>query len=292
MRKIILSLFLLLPAMLMAKRINVSDTLWLNNDYEKVTANLATVIGIVQSVDQETNEMTMHCYSREDMHLLSVQRRTFSFYGLGMKTGKQIFYDADGHVQMEEEYMLYDDPKGRKLSRLTTEILFNPDGSKCEDVTFVYKTVKGNEQQFYVRQCYYPNGTLRYKETMTEKGRTTQYFDANGKKDKQPEQVYELYLTLPEFPGGEKELNNFLNKTIKYPQVARDMGVQGRALVQFTVDKDGAIGDAKVISSGGHPSLNTEAVRVVYEMPNWKPGTKRGKPIRVKYTMPVNFKLQ
>lgn len=272
-------------------RMSPSDTLWMNNDYEKVVARIATVFGVVQSVDEEANEATVMIYLRENARLLSVQHRVASGNGMGLRTGKQVYYDEQGNVQSTEEYELINGPRGKKINRLVSEVLFNKDGSVSEEIEFEYKKGKYSEQQTYMRQCYYPDGKLRYRESLGNKGCKTLYFSENGKKDKHPALTYELYLTMPKFPGGEKKMIKYLSENVKYPVVARENGIQGCVLVHFTVDKDGAIGDVTILRSGGDPSLNTEAVRVVNSMPNWIPGTKRGKPIRVRFTLPVIFRL-
>lgn len=84
----------------------------------------------------------------------------------------------------------------------------------------------------------------------------------------------------------------FLGENIKYPVIAQENGIQGRVVCQFTVNKDGSLVDIEVVRSGGDASLDKEAVRVIKSMPKWKAGKQRGKPVRVKYTLPVNFKLQ
>ena len=91
--------------------------------------------------------------------------------------------------------------------------------------------------------------------------------------------------------GGMAGLMQFLSKNIKYPTIAQENGTQGRVTVQFVVNKDGSIVDAKVIR-GVDPYLDKEALRVIGTMPKWKPGMQRGKPVRVKYTVPVMFRLQ
>ena len=97
---------------------------------------------------------------------------------------------------------------------------------------------------------------------------------------------------MPEFPnGGMMGLMQFLSKNIKYPPIAQENGTQGRVIVQFVVNKDGSIVDAKVIRSVD-PYLDKEALRVINAMPKWNPGEQRGKPVRVKYTVPVTFRLQ
>ena len=83
----------------------------------------------------------------------------------------------------------------------------------------------------------------------------------------------------------------FLSKNIKYPTIAQENGVQGRVICQFVVNRDGSIVDVKVIR-GVDAYLDKEAVRVIQSMPKWKPGKQRGKAVRVRYTLPVMFRLQ
>ena len=83
----------------------------------------------------------------------------------------------------------------------------------------------------------------------------------------------------------------FLGKNIKYPTISQENGVQGKVIVQFVVNKDGSIVDPVVVRSVD-PYLDKEALRVIKTMPKWKPGKQRGKAVRVKYTVPVTFKLQ
>ena len=104
--------------------------------------------------------------------------------------------------------------------------------------------------------------------------------------------IFEIVEKAPEFPnGGMAGLMQFLSKNIKYPPIAQENGTQGRVTVQFVVNKDGSIVDAKVIR-GVDPYLDKEALRVINSMPKWKPGEQRGKPVRVRYTVPVMFRLQ
>lgn len=105
------------------------------------------------------------------------------------------------------------------------------------------------------------------------------------------EEVFMVVEKMPEFPGGMGELMKWLSKNIKYPAIAQENGVQGRVVVQFVVNKDGSIVDPQVIKSVD-PYLDKEALRVVKAMPKWSPGEQRGKPVRVKYTLPVMFRLQ
>lgn len=112
--------------------------------------------------------------------------------------------------------------------------------------------------------------------------------------EEEPEEqtIFEIVEQMPEFPdGGMAGLMQYLSKNIKYPTIAQENGTQGRVTVQFVVNKDGSIVDAKVLR-GVDPYLDKEALRVIGTMPKWKPGMQRGKPVRVKYTVPVMFRLQ
>ena len=105
------------------------------------------------------------------------------------------------------------------------------------------------------------------------------------------EKVFEVVEQMPSFPGGDKALLEYLSNNIKYPVVAQENGVQGRVVVSFVVEKDGSITDVKVVRSVD-PSLDKEAARVVKSMPRWIPGKQNGSAVRVKYNVPVSFKLQ
>ena len=104
------------------------------------------------------------------------------------------------------------------------------------------------------------------------------------------EEVFMVVEDQPEFPGGTAALLEYLRKNIKYPAICRENNIQGRVIVSFIVNKDGAIVEPEVIK-GVNPSLDKEALRVISGMPKWKPGSQRGKPVRVKYTVPVNLRL-
>lgn len=106
------------------------------------------------------------------------------------------------------------------------------------------------------------------------------------------EEVFVVVEKMPEFPGGQAALFKYLSENVKYPVIAQENGIQGRVICQFVVNKDGSIVDVEVVRSGGDASLDKEAVRVIKSMPKWHPGQQRGKSVRVKYTVPVNFKLQ
>lgn len=105
------------------------------------------------------------------------------------------------------------------------------------------------------------------------------------------EQVFRVVEVMPKFPGGDAELLKFIAKNVKYPQESQDKGEQGRVICSFVVTKDGTLTNYKVLR-GISPALDQEAVRVLQMMPRWTPGTQKGEPVAVKYTVPITFKLQ
>ena len=104
--------------------------------------------------------------------------------------------------------------------------------------------------------------------------------------------IYDVVDENPEFPGGMNSVARYLLDNVKYPDVSRDNNSQGKALVQFVVNADGSIQDVEINRSTGDVYLDKEAIRVVEAMPNWKPGKHRGKVVRVRYVLQVNFRLR
>ncbi len=106
------------------------------------------------------------------------------------------------------------------------------------------------------------------------------------------ETIYNVVEDQPEFPGGMQALMKYLRDNIKYPSISRQNNSQGRAYISFVVNTDGSITDVEVMKGTGDVYLDKEAVRVVSGMPKWKPGKQQGKTVRVKFTLPVMFRLQ
>ena len=113
---------------------------------------------------------------------------------------------------------------------------------------------------------------------------------ADEKPKEEETKVFDVVEQMPSFPGGPQALMEYLSKNIKYPVIAEENGVQGRVVVTFVVERDGSITDVKVVKSVD-PSLDKEAQRVVKAMPHWIPGKQNGAAVRVKYTVPVTFRL-
>ena len=105
------------------------------------------------------------------------------------------------------------------------------------------------------------------------------------------QEIFQIVEEMPAYPGGDQKLMEFIAKGIKYPQIARETGIQGRVFVGFVVEPDGSVSNVKLLRGIGG-GCDEEAMRVVKSMPKWKPGKQRGKAVRVSYMLPVNFKLQ
>lgn len=104
------------------------------------------------------------------------------------------------------------------------------------------------------------------------------------------EEVFIAVDVKPEFPGGVEAMQKYLMENIKYPSEAKENGIQGRVICQFIVNTDGSVSDVNVLRSAGE-LLDAEAVRVIESMPKWNPGIKDGKIVRVKFTLPLTFRL-
>ena len=115
--------------------------------------------------------------------------------------------------------------------------------------------------------------------------------DAVGVKTGDTEPTFKVVETMPKFPGGTRGLMQYLARSIKYPVIAQEKKQQGRVIIKMVVGKDGSLSEIKVLRSVS-PSLDTEAMRVVSNMPKWEPGLQRGQAVAVEYTLPITFRLQ
>lgn len=102
--------------------------------------------------------------------------------------------------------------------------------------------------------------------------------------------VYDLVDEMPSFPGGLEELYKWIDNNVQYPAVAWENGIEGRVILKFIVEKDGSLRDSTVIHSV-HPMVDREALRLVGQMPKWNPGKRAGIPVRVRYCLPMKFKI-
>ena len=145
----------------------------------------------------------------------------------------------------------------------------------------------GNIGNNGVMAIYVSSRAIRQLQKSSEEATAVAY-----KNDKPTEEgeIFQVVEEQPMFPGGMQEMMKFLQQNIKYPKEAQEQGKQGRVIVQFVVNKDGSITGDSVVRSVD-PLLDAEALRVVRSMPNWTPGKQRGKEVRVRFTLPVSFRL-
>ncbi|HBL75124.1 MAG: hypothetical protein A2W90_15175 [Bacteroidetes bacterium GWF2_42_66] len=110
---------------------------------------------------------------------------------------------------------------------------------------------------------------------------------------REEEDVPPVWITdeMPEFPGGIPSLLKFINSSIKYPVIAQENGIHGKVIITFVIDKTGEVTNVRVFR-GIDQALDAEALRVVKNLPKWKPGKQNGKPVKVNYNVPINFVLQ
>jgi len=109
-------------------------------------------------------------------------------------------------------------------------------------------------------------------------------------KDPTDENVFIAVEIMPEFPGGTEALMQYLSNSIQYPKDAKEKKIEGKVFVSFIITELGKVSEVKILR-GVNESLDKEAIRVVKEMPDWKPGTQGDEPVKVKYTLPISFKL-
>ncbi len=157
-------------------------------------------------------------------------------------------------------------PEPEEVPEVIEEIKIVDDDVKTEEVNF---TTEDTKEEVKIQQIELPD----------------------EEPDEEIEEVFMVVEEMPEFPGGMAKLMKYFSDNVRYPVVAAENGIQGRVICQFTVWKDGTIRDIVVVK-GVDKALDKEAVRLIENMPNWKPGKQRGKAVSCKYTVPVSFRLQ
>lgn len=188
---------------------------------------------------------------------------------------KQVKVEPEKVVEQVKSSIKFTAPVIKKDSEVRPE-----DELKTQDQIMETKTAIGS---FDVKGNNDVNGeVLKAKEVIAQ---------PEPPKHEEESKVFDVVEQMPSFPGGNGALLEYLASHVKYPVVAQENGVQGRVIVSFVVEKDGSITDVRVVRSVD-PSLDREAARVVSSMPRWTPGKQNGSAVRVKYNVPVMFKLQ
>ena len=270
--------------------LSVGDTLYYTKDFARCPKETATMFGVVKRIADETNIATINVFSMKSKRLVAIEKRIASGANYHDRKGRQLYYREDGTIQSSVIYAMCRDSAGTKqTSVITEETLFFPDGVVQENVSLQYKYAHAASR--YERTIYYPTGNKRYYEEMENGAYKEEYYLENGKKTKNPSQHFNHYVVAPEFPGGQKALFKFLEKEVKYPIQCMEAGITGRVVVAFTVNKKGGISDIEILQSSGNALLDEEGIRVIKAMPNWKPGTRRDKPIETRLVVPISFNM-
>lgn len=188
---------------------------------------------------------------------------------------KQVKVEPEKVVEQVKSSIKFTAPVIKKDSEVKPE-----DELKTQDQIMETKTAIGS---FDVKGNDDVNGeVLKAKEVIAQ---------PEPPKHEEEAKVFDVVEQMPSFPGGPSALMEYLHDHVKYPVVAQENGVQGRVVVSFIVERDGSITDVRVVRSVD-PSLDREAARVVSSMPRWTPGKQNGSAVRVKYNVPVSFRLQ
>ena len=192
------------------------------------------------------------------------------------------FHD-DSKPMFEIEYLKMKNEKTDKIDTLAHGLMreWYSNGQLKHEQNFRLNKFNGTVKSYWL------NGNLKRDDVYSNDTLITgACYDSTGVKVD-----YFPFAEMPAFKGGDKKLFSFLANNVRYPVEAQKLGIEGRVLVQFVVGKDGKVTDAKIVKNANY-YLDIEALRVVNAMPNWIPGKLEGKSVRVKHTLPVNFRLR
>jgi len=194
----------------------------------------------------------------------------------------------EAKVERKEEAPKIDVPQ-RVIEKVKSSVKFTaPEIKKDEEV----KPEDEIKSQDDLAKTNTAIGTFDVKGNDEAEGEVLKAKEVIADEPKVEEQkVFDVVEQMPEFPGGQAALLKWISDHIKYPAVAEENGIQGRVVATFVVERDGSVTDVKIARSID-PSLDKEAIRVLKQMPKWIPGKQNGSAVRVKYTVPVTFKLQ
>ena len=213
-------------------------------------------------------------------HTLKVSISPFEVFdddGAPMQLIKDtIFYEDDGTYVKFETSDGFQPETGEPCKKLTITS-YNADGTPRNNF-FITETERRGDTSTYSIEPF----TFTLSEHLFE-----QLLDiATSEEDT----VYQIVEEMPKFPGGEKALMDYVSNNVKYPEEAKNKNIAGRVFVSFVVEKDGSIGEVKVLRGIGG-GCDEESVRVISDMPKWKPGKQKGEAVRVSYQIPIMFKL-
>ena len=224
---------------------------------------------------------------QSDKNDISIQIGWFEIYddnGLPMNLTDTIIYNEDGSYVKFESTEAPDPITGETRNKITTTC-YNADGSPNENISFHLSAMEKHGDTTLYSVDPFTLSTSKFNlKILTTEDNPVQIME------KDPDTVYQIVEKMPQYIGGESAMMKYVSENIKYPEKAKEDGIQGRVFISFVVEKDGSVSNVKVVRGIGG-GCDEEAARVIAGMPKWQPGMQKGKPVRVNYMMPVFFKL-
>ena len=224
---------------------------------------------------------------KSDKNDINIQIGWFEIYddnGLPMNLTDTIIYNEDGSYVKFESTEAPDPITGETRNKITTTC-YNADGSPNENISFHLSAMEKHGDTTLYSVDPFTLSTSKFNlKILTTENNPVQIME------KDPDTVYQIVEKMPQYRGGEEAMMKYVADNIKYPQEAKDKNISGRVFVSFVIEKDGSVNEVKVVRGIGG-GCDEEAARVIKGMPKWEPGMQKGKPVRVNYMMPINFKL-
>lgn len=227
---------------------------------------------------------------------VSAQEKTTESQRITVEMGQFEIYDDDGFPMLLKDTIIYnEDGSYVKCETSDSDVLDPNTGEPLKKMTITTHKADGTPADYMSLHWEIDGDVARYTadnfSISTEESLLILMEGLSTLGDKPDnDSIYQIVDEMPQYPGGEKAMMEYVAKNVKYPQEAKDKEIQGRVFIGFVVEKDGSIGEVKVLRGIGG-GCDEEAVRVIKGMPKWKPGIQEGKPVRVSYMMPINFKL-
>ena len=226
---------------------------------------------------------------------VSAQEKTTESQRITVEMGQFEIYDDDGFPMLLKDTIIYnEDGSYVKCETSDSDVLDPNTGEPLKKMTITTHKADGSPANHMSLHWEIQGDTTLYTAepfSITEESLGILLGGLSALEDAPSnDSIYQIVDEMPQFPGGEAAMMKFVANNVKYPQEAKDKEIDGRVFVSFVVEKDGSVSNVKVMRGIGG-GCDEEAVRVISAMPKWKPGIKDGKPVRVSYMMPLNFKL-
>ena len=226
---------------------------------------------------------------------VSAQEKTTESQRITVEMGQFEIYDDDGFPMLLKDTIIYnEDGSYVKCETSDSDVLDPNTGEPLKKMTITTHKADGSPANHMSLHWEIQGDTTLYTAepfSITEESLGILLGGLSALEDAPSnDSIYQIVDEMPQYPGGEKAMMEYVAKNVKYPQEAKDKEIDGRVFVSFVVEKDGSVSNVKVMRGIGG-GCDEEAVRVISAMPKWKPGIKDGKPVRVSYMMPLSFKL-